>query len=119
MLKTHAVNAFEIHLHHRLANAAGFIQVNMPLGKGGTLSELEAWDIAAFANSHERLQDRQRARVWEPLKWSPAQALQTRASKNSAGSLKRGAVKKMSCRCTKAVYIDFHYSAACMMPSDE
>jgi cytochrome c len=52
----------------------------MPWGKGGTLSELEAWDVAAFVNSHERLQDRQRARAWEALKWSPAQALQTHAS---------------------------------------
>ena len=48
MLKTHAVNAFEIRPHHHLANAAGFIQVNMPWGKGGTLSKLEAWDVAAF-----------------------------------------------------------------------
>ena len=29
----------------------------MPLGKGGTLSEQEAWDVAAFMNSHERPQD--------------------------------------------------------------
>ena len=42
---------------HQLANAAGFIQANMPLGKGGTLSEQEAWDVAAFMNSHERPQD--------------------------------------------------------------
>jgi len=42
---------------HQLANAAGFIRANMPLGKGGTLSEQEAWDVAAFMNSHERPQD--------------------------------------------------------------
>ena len=42
---------------HQLANAAGFIQANMPLGKGGTLSEQEAWDVAVFMNSHERPQD--------------------------------------------------------------
>ena len=29
----------------------------MPLGKGGTLGEQEAWDVAAFMNSHERPQD--------------------------------------------------------------
>ena len=29
----------------------------MPLGKSGTLSEQEAWDVAAFMNSHERPQD--------------------------------------------------------------
>jgi len=95
MLKTHAVTAFEIHPQDQLANAAGFIQVNMPLGKGGTLSELEAWDVTAFVNSYERLQNRQRALAWKPLKWSPAQALKIRASKNSSGSLKRGAVKNV------------------------
>lgn len=42
---------------HQLANASGFIQANMPLGKGGTLSEQDAWDVAAFMNSHERPQD--------------------------------------------------------------
>lgn len=42
---------------HQLANASGFIQANMPLGKGGTLSEQEAWDVAVFMNSHERPQD--------------------------------------------------------------
>ena len=29
----------------------------MPLGKGGTLSEQDAWDVAIFMNSHERPQD--------------------------------------------------------------
>jgi thiosulfate dehydrogenase len=42
---------------HQLANSAGFIQANMPLGKGGTLSEQDAWDVALFMNSHERPQD--------------------------------------------------------------
>ncbi len=42
---------------HQLGNAAGFIQANMPLGKGGTLTEQEAWDVATFMNSHERPQD--------------------------------------------------------------
>ena len=42
---------------HQLANAAGFIQANMPLGKGGSLSEQDAWDVAVFMNSHERPQD--------------------------------------------------------------
>lgn len=42
---------------HQLANASGFIQANMPLGKGGTLTEQEAWDVAMFMNSHERPQD--------------------------------------------------------------
>ncbi|MEO8014785.1 MAG: c-type cytochrome [Polaromonas sp.] len=42
---------------HQLANSAGFIQANMPLGKGGSLSEQDAWDVAVFMNSHERPQD--------------------------------------------------------------
>jgi thiosulfate dehydrogenase len=42
---------------HQLANAAGFIQANMPLGQGGSLSEQDAWDVAMFMNSHERPQD--------------------------------------------------------------
>jgi len=29
----------------------------MPLGKGNTLSDEEAWHVAAYVNSHERPQD--------------------------------------------------------------
>ncbi|MCE1242426.1 c-type cytochrome [Oryzomicrobium sp.] len=42
---------------HRINTAAGFIQHNMPLGRGETLSDQDAWDVAAFINSHERPQD--------------------------------------------------------------
>lgn len=42
---------------HRINTAAGFIKHNMPLGRGGTLSDQQAWDVAAFINSHERPQD--------------------------------------------------------------
>lgn len=42
---------------HQMANASGFIQANMPLGKGHTLSDQDAWDVAMFMNSHERPQD--------------------------------------------------------------
>ncbi len=38
-------------------NAAGFIKANMPLGRGGTLSDQDAWDVALFMDSHERPQD--------------------------------------------------------------
>lgn len=31
---------------HQLGNASGFIQANISLGKGGTLSEQDAWDVA-------------------------------------------------------------------------
>ena len=90
---------------HQLVNAAGFIQANMPLGKGGTLSEQEAWDVAACMNSHERPQDPGFAKsvaetrkkyhdtedspcgrtvnghvLGSPLRWSRFHALQTRAT---------------------------------------
>ena len=42
---------------HRINTAAAFIKANMPLGKGGTLTNDEAWHVAAFMNSHERPQD--------------------------------------------------------------
>lgn len=42
---------------HQLGDASAFIKANMPLGKGGTLSDQEAWDVAYFMNSHERPQD--------------------------------------------------------------
>ncbi|MDQ6612549.1 MAG: c-type cytochrome, partial [Gemmatimonadota bacterium] len=38
----------------RVERAASFISHNMPYGQGGTLSAQEAFDIAAFVNSHER-----------------------------------------------------------------
>jgi thiosulfate dehydrogenase len=42
---------------HQVNNAAGFIHANMPLGKGRSLTEQEAWDVALFMDSHERPQD--------------------------------------------------------------
>lgn len=38
-------------------NAAAFIKANMPLGKGGSLTDQEAWDVAAFIDSQPRPQD--------------------------------------------------------------
>lgn len=38
-------------------NAAGFIKANMPQGQEGKLSVQEAWDVAAFVDSHPRPQD--------------------------------------------------------------
>ena len=40
-----------------IKNAAGFIKGNMPLGQGGSLSDQQAWDVAAFVDSHPRPQD--------------------------------------------------------------
>jgi thiosulfate dehydrogenase len=42
---------------HRINTAAAFIHANMPLGKPYSLSEQQSWDVAAYINSHERLQD--------------------------------------------------------------
>jgi thiosulfate dehydrogenase len=42
---------------HQLGNASAFIKANMPLGKGGTLSDQDAWDVAYFMDGHERPQD--------------------------------------------------------------
>ncbi|BAZ93700.1 cytochrome c [Thiohalobacter thiocyanaticus] len=42
---------------HRVNTAAAFIHANMPLGRPQSLSVQQAWDVAAFINSHERPQD--------------------------------------------------------------
>jgi thiosulfate dehydrogenase len=42
---------------HQLGNASAFIKANMPLGQGGTLTDQQAWDVAAFMDGHERPQD--------------------------------------------------------------
>jgi len=39
---------------HRVNTAAGFIKANMPLSKGDTLSDQEAWDVALYVMSHDR-----------------------------------------------------------------
>ncbi|EIZ84840.1 MAG: cytochrome C [Cupriavidus sp.] len=40
-----------------VVNAAGFIKANMPLGQGNSLTDAEAWDVAAYIDSRERPQD--------------------------------------------------------------
>jgi len=42
---------------HKLKKAASFIRHNMPYGAGGLLSNRDAWDVAAFVDSHPRPQD--------------------------------------------------------------
>lgn len=42
---------------HQVDKAAFFIKANMPLGKPNSLTEQQAWDVAAYINSHERPQD--------------------------------------------------------------
>lgn len=42
---------------HRVNTSADFIKSNMPFGTPNTLSDQQAWDVAAFMNQHERPQD--------------------------------------------------------------
>jgi len=42
---------------HRVPTAAAFIKANMPMGQGGTLTDQEAWDVAAFIDGKPRPQD--------------------------------------------------------------
>jgi thiosulfate dehydrogenase len=41
----------------KVANAAGFIKANMPFGQGYSLTDQQAWDVAAFVDSRERPSD--------------------------------------------------------------
>ena len=41
----------------RVELAAAFIKANMPLGQGNSLSDQDAWDAAAYMNSHTRPAD--------------------------------------------------------------
>jgi len=42
---------------YSVATAAAFVKANMPLGQGGTLTDQEAWDVAAYVNSKPRPAD--------------------------------------------------------------
>jgi thiosulfate dehydrogenase len=42
---------------HQVDMAAAFIKSNMPYGAGDTLTDQEAWDVAAYINSRPRPQD--------------------------------------------------------------
>jgi len=42
---------------HTIATAAAFIKANMPLGQGNTLTDQQAWDLAAFINAQPRPPD--------------------------------------------------------------
>jgi thiosulfate dehydrogenase len=47
---------------HHVPTAAAFIKANMPLGQPNTLTDQEAWDVAAFVNSQPRPGDPRKAR---------------------------------------------------------
>ena len=42
---------------HKISGAANFIKANMPLSKGYSLTDQQAWDVAMFINGHERPQN--------------------------------------------------------------
>jgi thiosulfate dehydrogenase len=42
---------------HEVATAAAFIKANMPLGQPNTLSDQDAWDVAAYVNTKPRPAD--------------------------------------------------------------
>jgi len=42
---------------HTIATAAAFIKANMPLGQGNTLTDQQAWDLAAYINAQPRPRD--------------------------------------------------------------
>ena len=53
----------------QVSSAAGFIKANMPLSQPGRLSDQQAWDAAAFVDSHERPKDpRQTGTIAEAAK---------------------------------------------------
>lgn len=48
----------------RLHTAAGFVKHNMPLGQGGSLSDDEAWDVAAYFTQNQRPEFSRKAKDW-------------------------------------------------------
>jgi thiosulfate dehydrogenase len=42
---------------HRMHTAAAFIKAHMPLGQGGTLTDQQAWDVAAYIDTKPRPPD--------------------------------------------------------------
>jgi thiosulfate dehydrogenase len=51
---------------NRISVCAQFVKANMPLGKGGTLDDMDAWDICAFVWIQDRPWDPRR-RIWSNL----------------------------------------------------
>ena len=41
----------------RINTMAGFVKANMPYGQPNSLTDQQAWDVAAFVDSHERPKD--------------------------------------------------------------
>ena len=67
--KSFNIGAGMAHLH----TAAGFVKHNMPLGQGGTLTDDEAWDVAAYFTQKERPDFKGKVNDW-PKGDKPADA---------------------------------------------
>lgn len=48
----------------RLHTAAGFVKKNMPLGQGGSLTDEEAWDVAAYFSQQQRPDFKKKIKDW-------------------------------------------------------
>ena len=48
----------------RLHTAAGFVKYNMPLGQGGSLTQDEAWDVAAYFTTQPRPDFKKKINDW-------------------------------------------------------
>jgi thiosulfate dehydrogenase len=48
----------------RLQTAAGFVKKNMPLGQGNTLSDDDAWDVAAYFTQQSRPDFKKKVKDW-------------------------------------------------------
>jgi thiosulfate dehydrogenase len=51
---------------HRRNTAAAFIKANMPLGQGNTLTDQQAWDVAAYIDGKPRPPDPRTRRATAP-----------------------------------------------------
>ncbi|MHB1586775.1 MAG: c-type cytochrome [Acidiferrobacteraceae bacterium] len=56
---------------HQVKLAAAFIKANMPYGRGGTLTAQQAWDVAAFVDTHPRPPDPRKVAGLKPAHRRP------------------------------------------------
>ncbi|WP_111414554.1 c-type cytochrome [Billgrantia lactosivorans] len=71
----------------RIDTAASFIKYNMPLGQGQTLTDQEAWDVAAYINSFERPKDPRQTGTLEEARQTYHENEQSYYGKEVRGSI--------------------------------
>jgi thiosulfate dehydrogenase len=69
----------------RLRTAASFVRYNMPYDLPGTLRDQEAFDVAAYVNSHPRPDLAGKENDWSNGDAPPDAAYPTHASKKRTG----------------------------------